>query len=85
VTVAATAEDVQRALGKMQEMLRLDGYELEVAVDAGRVALAVQATAEACEECLVPKDLFASMAAAMLTEGGVAATAADLVVTYPAG
>lgn len=83
MTVVASADAVSAALSKMQTMLEADGYALDVAVDAGAVALTVRATPEACAECLVPKSLFATMAADMLGQGGVAVTTDDLVVTYP--
>lgn len=71
------------ALSKMQTMLEADGYELDVAVDAGAVALSVRTTPEACAECLVPKSLFATMAADLLGKSGVDVAPSDLVVTYP--
>jgi hypothetical protein len=67
----------------MQTMLRADGSELEVGVEGGRVGLTVKATPEACADCLVPKELFASMAVSMLGEGNIPVTAADISVKYP--
>lgn len=83
MAVVASADAVSAALSKMQTMLEADGYALDVAVESGAVALTVRATPEACAECLVPKSLFATMAADALGKQGVAVTTDDLVVTYP--
>lgn len=81
--MTVTPDAVSAALSKMQTMLEADGYRLDVAVDGGAVALTVRATPEACAECLVPKSLFATMAADALTKGGVAVDPSVLLVTYP--
>lgn len=83
MTVVATPEAVSEALGNMRRMLRADGYDLEIGVEAGVVGLTVVATPEACEECLVPKQLFTTMVVDALSSGGVAVHSADLRVTYP--
>ena len=81
--VTATADAVASALGAMRTMLRADGYDLHVQVEDGTIGLTVRATPEACAECLVPKELFASMAVGMLGDGGIAAGLADVRVRYP--
>lgn len=83
MSVVVSADAVSAALSKMQTMLEADGYALDVAMEDGAVALTVRATPEACAECLVPKSLFATMAADLLGKGGVPVDADDLVVTYP--
>lgn len=84
MTVAVSADAVNAALSKLRTMLGADGYELEVAVDAKAIGLTVRARPDACAECLVPKSLFATMAADMLGKEGVPVTVDELVVTYPA-
>jgi hypothetical protein len=74
---------VRAALEGMRKMLDADGYELEAKVVEGRVLLKVVATPRACEECLVPKGLFASMAADMLQRSKIAVDSTDVALTYP--
>ena len=47
-------------------MLAADGYNLAVSDDGGRVALTVSPGPDACEDCLVPKDVFRGIAAHQL-------------------
>jgi hypothetical protein len=59
-------------------MLAADGYDLAVAENGARVALTVSPGPDACEDCLVPKDVFRGIAAHQLGIEG------DLIdVTYP--
>ena len=59
-------------------MLAADGYNLDVAENGQRVALTVSPGPDACEECLVPKDVFRGIAANQLGIEG------DLIdITYP--
>jgi hypothetical protein len=78
-----SAEALEDVLAGTRSMLRADGYDLAVEVDDGRIVLAVRATESACEECLVPKDLFASIAAKSLADGGIDVEADQLTVRYP--
>ena len=60
-------------------MLAADGYNLAVEEVGHRVALTVSPGPEACEDCLVPKDVFRGIAAHQLgIEGGL------IDITYPA-
>ena len=59
-------------------MLAADGYELAVEENGHRVALTVSPGPEACEDCLVPKDVFRGIAAHQLGVDG------ELIdITYP--
>jgi hypothetical protein len=61
-------------------MLAADGYNLDVAEGTGtRVELTVSAGPNACEDCLVPKDVFRGIAAHQL---GIEGELLD--ITYPA-
>ena len=60
-------------------MLAADGYNLAVEEDGQRVALTVSPGPDACEDCLVPKDLMRSM---LSSELGIDASIID--ITYPA-
>lgn len=60
------------------DMLAADGYNLAVEENGHRVALTVSPGADACEDCLVPKDVFRGIASAQLGVEG------DLIdITYP--
>jgi hypothetical protein len=60
-------------------MLAADGYNLAVEENGHRVALTVSPGPDACEDCLVPKDVFRGIAAHQLgIEGGL------IDITYPA-
>jgi hypothetical protein len=59
-------------------MLAADGYNLAVEESGPRVALTVSPGPDACEDCLVPKDVFRGIAANQLGIEG------DLIdITYP--
>jgi len=59
-------------------MLEADGYNLAVEEVGHRVALTVSPGPDACEDCLVPKDVFRGIAAHQLGIEG------DLIdITYP--
>ena len=71
------------ALSPLSQALAADGYELGVEVlDVHAVRLDIKATESACEECLVPKELFAAMAGKRLQDASGATWAVEVV--YPA-
>lgn len=71
----------EQALKPMADMLAADGYELQIEELApSRLAVTVVATADACEECLVPKELFASITSKYLQDKGLTP---ELSVIYP--
>lgn len=56
----------------MAEVLAADGYRLEVSqADGAPVRLQVVAGPDACEECLVPKEVFESIALDHLARAGL--------------
>jgi hypothetical protein len=66
-------------LQDISAMLAADGYNLAVEELGHRVALTVSPGPDACEDCLVPKDVFRGIAAHQLGIEG------DLIdITYPA-
>ena len=59
-------------------MLAADGYHLAVAENGHRVELTVSPGPDACEDCLVPKDVFRGIASHQLGIDG------DLIdISYP--
>ena len=68
---AERVRDLATSLGE-------DGYHLDVAEAGDRVRVTITATPQACEDCLVPKDMMRGILGLTL---GVAEEAIDL--TYP--
>jgi hypothetical protein len=68
----------EAGLATIRTSLEADGYRLDVEERGERLAASVSATEQACEDCLVPKDLMKAMMEQAL---GVPAQAIDL--TYP--
>jgi hypothetical protein len=80
----ASSRSAESALERMRVMLSADGYELDIDAGHGGVRLTVRATAAACEDCLVPKELLASIAVSMLAEVGIVVLPDDVAIRYPA-
>jgi hypothetical protein len=68
----------QRAAG-LSSALEADGYRLAIDEADAKLSVVITAGPDACEDCLVPKDLMRSMLSAEL---GVDAALID--ITYPA-
>ena len=66
-------------LEEFRKSLQADDYQMDVTEQQDRVQVRIAAGPDACEECLVPKELMASMLAPML---GVDPDRVELV--YPA-
>ena len=47
----------QQGLKDAQAMLAADGYALDASEDGERVVIRIEATPEACEDCLAPPDV----------------------------
>jgi hypothetical protein len=83
MAVTCTQDSAQDALESLGRMLAADGYELDVVVEAGKIELRIEAGAEACAECLVPKDLLASMVVERLRDASIDARPSDVDLHYP--
>jgi hypothetical protein len=68
----------ERAVG-LTSALEADGYHLAIDEQDARLAVVITAGPDACEDCLVPKDLMRGM---LSNELGV--DAALIEITYPA-
>ncbi len=77
---AGSGEEVSytEQMADIATMLAADGYNLAVEEHGQRVALTVSPGPDACEDCLVPKDVFRGIAANQL---GIAGELID--ITYP--
>ena len=65
-------------MSDIANMLAADGYNLAVEEKGARVALTVSPGPDACEDCLVPKDVFRGIASHQL---GIEGDQID--ITYP--
>ncbi len=75
---------VDDALADLRETLNVDGFDLAVSAPEGeRLTIAVTARADACVECLIPKDLFVQMLASTLRDQGHVTGVSDVLVVYP--
>lgn len=72
---------LDEVLAPVAEQLRADGFDLRAAVEAGVVDCDVVAGPEACAECLVPKELLATMIDEHVRAAGI--DVARIVVRYP--
>ena len=63
----------------LAQSLEADGYHMAIDGDESRISVVISATPEACEDCLVPKDLMRGILSNAL---GVAGNTID--ITYPA-
>jgi hypothetical protein len=79
-----TPEVVERALAPFSSALEADGYILVTEVTPHHVVLRIVATAEACEDCLVPEGIFISIVTGALEEAGISTEDAKVHVIYPA-
>lgn len=73
--------DVEEALRPMADILQADGYRLAVSrLEGSRVRLEVLAGPDACADCLVPKEIFESIAVDHLARAGLRSA---IEVHYP--
>lgn len=78
MTATRALED---ALRPMAEMLEADGFLLTATDDDGPVVrLEVVAGPEACRDCLVPKEVFRSIAVRHLAQAGFGS---EVEIRYP--
>jgi hypothetical protein len=63
----------------LAQSLEADGYHMAIDEEGSRVSVVISATPEACEDCLVPKDLMRGILSQSL---GISGETID--ITYPA-
>ena len=63
----------------LAQSLEADGYHMNIEGDDSRISVTITASPEACEDCLVPKDLMRGILSNAL---GVSGETND--ITYPA-
>lgn len=75
-------ESVVAALHPYSSGLEADGYWLQVGLaDGDGLCVEVVAGPEACEDCLIPKEMFTSMIASTLNSKGLAF--GQITLVYP--
>jgi hypothetical protein len=76
-------DDADRLLAPIRVGLEADGYRLNVSAAGEALRIDVEATPEACAECLVPKPIMETMVRrALAAQGG--AEAVPIEIGYPA-
>lgn len=75
--------DVYALLTDLRDGLRADGYELELVATAPHISLAIGAGPDACEDCLVGKELMTRYVITALSEIDAGITPNDVRLTYP--
>lgn len=75
-------DDVRAAVRRIGEALAADGYELTVLPEPAAPMFVVSARLEACEDCLVPRELLASMLLEELERAHITVDG-PLRLTYP--
>jgi hypothetical protein len=74
--------ELARALAPMRQQLAMDGYDMHARVsDRDVLHVGVTAGADACEDCLVPKEVFATMLADQIASAGIVVDSVE--VSYP--
>ena len=75
-------ESAVSALMPFSSGLAADGYALEVSMaGAGSLRIEIVAGPDACEDCLIPKEMFEGMLSSRLGSQGVAFS--ELTLVYP--
>jgi hypothetical protein len=65
-------------LEPLRSSLAADGYRMEAREESGRIGVRISASADACADCLVPKNIMRGIL------GQVLGVAEDIIdVTYP--
>jgi hypothetical protein len=68
----------EQGVESIRSTLLADGYEMEVREAGERVGVRITATPDACEECLVPKELMLTM-----LEQALEVPSASIDLAYP--
>jgi len=80
---AVHESDVYALLTDIRDSLRSDGYELTVRSVAPQISLAISAGPDACEDCLVGKDLMIRHVMVALSELDPQPETSDIAIAYP--
>lgn len=76
-----TTERARELLDGLRTTLAVDGYDIDIEPADPGIHVVVTAQPEACEECLVPMDVFRGIVHSMLEKGGLVCDTIE--VTYP--
>ncbi len=75
--------DVTAALTPLRDALSNDGYDLLVSVGESGIVMTIEAREDACEDCLVKKEILMPMALTQIAEFVDGVTLDDLTLIYP--
>jgi hypothetical protein len=78
------AEQISERVQPVSQMLAEDGYRLRVELhDDGVISATVEATPDACAECLVPSEVMEGVLRSHLGEDALHEGRHELTVAYP--
>jgi len=75
---------VNEAMQPLRDMLAADGYALRLETVARTLTVNIDATADACEDCLAPPDTIAMIVKDRLKNAGVPVEGVSVDVVMPA-
>jgi len=78
-----TSEQVQERLGHVEQMLEADGYRMVVAVEPEAIAVRIEATSDACADCLIPRELMTDIIADALRRPDEGGDVSAIRLRYP--
>jgi hypothetical protein len=82
---ALEEQTVAEAMEPLREMLAADGYALRVATTHRSLTVNIDATPDACEDCLAPAGTIELIVKDRLESAGIPTEGVDLEVVMPAG
>jgi hypothetical protein len=81
-----TDADLLAGLRGLADGLEADGYTLEARwASEEEIVIDIDATPEACADCLVPRDVMRGIASSMLEGVGIDVAKDRIAITYPPG
>jgi hypothetical protein len=78
-----THDDVDASIEPLRAGLDADGYDMEIAAIDDKIRLRIVARDDACEDCLVPKEVMTRIIAAKLQDHQATVSPDDIEITYP--
>lgn len=81
--MTSTIETIKELLSPLAAGLEADGYSVDVDLQPDLIALEVVAGPDACEDCLVPKDIMREIFRSRLSPEATGLDHDNVELTYP--
>lgn len=78
-----SSEQVRERLEHVEQMLQADGYRMLVAVAPEEIAVRIEATSDACADCLIPRQLMTDIIADALRRPDEPGDVGAIRLSYP--